>query len=121
MSTPAESQKNAEYFQAVVLDGVQSLTHFVSFSNTSVDSLNLLPNTTLLELFATQDCWILLQPSTGSQAAVANTAQLTRQLSKFLPGGIVAFIGVPKKEGVVFKVSMIRDSADGKLHLTEGA
>ena len=79
MSTPAISDKNGPYFQAIVpgVAGGESVgpgqTHFQAFTNTAEDSLPFHAEATLLELFATQDCWVLMKESTSAAAAAIPT------------------------------------------------
>lgn len=125
MSSPALSTNKLEAFQAVV-PGVAGqseevgLTHFKNFTNTASDTLPFHANCTLIELFATQDCWVVMKPSTSSEVAAVPTESL-KTLSKWVPGGIVCFLGVPKKDGVLYKLSVVRDSSNGRLYCTEGA
>lgn len=117
MSTGAISEKNAGYFQAVVADGA-ALNHYVPFTSSAADSLVLDPNTTLVELFSTQDCWVRVKPSTS--AAVATTGSSTAKTeSRFVPGGIVCFLGIPKVDGVLHKISVVRDTNSGTLYIAE--
>jgi len=129
MSTPAESQRNAEYFQALVpataqdTDGMGK-SHIVAFTNTAGDSQTFHSDTTLVGLFPTQDCWVLVKESgTASAAAIpsvgAAPASSSKTAAMFLPGGVQAFIGIPKREGKTFALSVIRNSADGNLYVTE--
>lgn len=117
MSTPAVSDKNAPYFQAVVVG--ENLNHFKDFTNVSSDSAALARETTLVELFATQDCWVRVVPTTESDAAAA-PAEGVKGASKFIPGGICAFIGINRVNGVDYKLAVIRNTVSGTLHITEG-
>lgn len=64
-------------------------------------------STTLVRIFATQDCFIKVGVN---PTAIANS-------SMFVPGGIIDFIGVQPGD----KIAVIRSSSDGTLYLTEGA
>lgn len=120
MSSPAESQLNAEYFQSIVADGSNRFQQ-VAFTNTSAYSQNLESNTTIVELFSTQDCWIQLVKSTDNSSVAAPVAANTKGPSLMVRGGITKFIGVPRIQGTVWKLAVIRDSANGTLDVCEGA
>lgn len=125
MSDLAYSSNKEEAFQVIVPAVIgasddKGMTHFQSFTNTAEDSLAFHASTTVIELFATQDCWVLMKPSTSSAAAAA-PAEHTKTRAKFIPGGIVTFLGVPKKQDVQYMLSIVRDSTSGTLYITEGA
>lgn len=118
MSTGAESEFNAPNFQAVK----PGKSCYVNFTNTSAqspafeerpeaDNADLtIDNTTLIRLFSTQDCWINLG---ANPTAIAGST--SKGDSFFLPGGIVDFVGVEPG----WKLAVIRDTADGRLHINE--
>lgn len=118
MSTGAESEFNAPYFQAVK----PGKSFYVNITNSSVQSPEFeqrpdatnedltVDNTTLISVFATQDCWVSL--GTNPTAAAGSTSKGN---SMFLPGGIKDFLGV--KPG--WKIAVVRDTTDGLLHINE--
>ena len=121
MSSTTPSEKNASDFQAIV----PGKTHIIAFTNSSIQSNAFeirsssedisADHTTILRLFATQDCWL----NFGSNpTAVANSAGApgNKDDSYFLPGGFIDFIGVRPGE----KLAVIRNSANGNLYITEG-
>lgn len=118
MSTPAVSDKNAPYFQALVPG--EGLSHFKNFTNTNSYSADLDSNTTLVELFPTQDCWVRIVES-GSSDTAAIPSEAVKGSSKWCPGGIVSFIGIPKKNETIYKLAVVRNSSNGVLYITEGA
>lgn len=118
------SNNNMDAFQALLLpisqeDGAKGETHIVPFTNVAADSLDLDDSTSMVELFATQDCWVLLKASTDNSAA-AIPANLTKTKARFIASDISHFFGIPRIEGVTYKLSVIRDSADGSLKVMEG-
>lgn len=116
MSTPAASDKNSPYFQAVV----PGLTQVLAYTNSAADTLNFVTGTTLLSLFSTTDCWVLLKESTSTDNAAAISSGASGS-SFFLPGGIAAFVGIPFKRDVLYKASVVRNTANGTLYITEAA
>lgn len=123
MSTGAVSDKNAQYFQALVpadAEEAKQLNHFKNFTNSSSYTATLEAETTLVSLFATQDCWCRFVPSTESDTAAAPSESVKTNCF-FVPGGIAAFFGVPRKEDVRYKIAVVRDSANGILYVAEGA
>ena len=121
MSTPAVSDNNAAFFQALV-PGLPSaqLHSWKSFTGTASYTANLEAGTTLLGVFATQDCWLRLVESTSSDVATI-PAEGAKSSTFFLPGGIKDFIGIPRKDGVLYKISVVRNASSGTLYLSEGA
>jgi len=124
MSDLAYSGNKVEAFQAMMAgvegDGLDTgMTHVATFTNVAGDSLPFHEDTTLLELFATADCWVLVKESTSSGAA-AIPANKVKTKARFIPSDVCCFIGIPKKDGVTYMLSIIRASADGSLYMTEG-
>ncbi len=116
MSTPAASDKNSPYFQAVV----PGLTQVLAYTNSAADTLDFVSGTTLISIFSTTDCWVLLKESTDStNAAVVSSGQ--KGASFFVPGGIAAFVGLPFKRDVLYKASVVRNTANGTIYITEAA
>lgn len=116
MSTPAASDRNSPYFQAVV----PGLSQVLAYTNSAADTLNFVAGTTLISLFSTTDCWVLLKESdsTDNATAISSGASGT---SFFLPGGIQGFVGLPFKRDVLYKASVVRNTANGTLYITEAA
>jgi hypothetical protein len=71
-------------------------------------------------LFSTTDCWVLLKESTSSSNAAVISSGSSGS-SFFLPGGIQGFVGLPFKRDVIYKASVVRNTADGTLYITEAA
>jgi len=116
MSTPAASDKNSPYFQAVV----PGISQRLDYTGTAADTLDFSTGTTLISMFATTDCWVLLKESTvATDAAVISSG--ASGASFFLAGGIQAFVGIPFKRGVLYRASVVRNTANGTLHITEAA
>lgn len=116
MSTPAVSDRNSPYFQAVVPGVSQAL----AYTNTAADTITFQQGTTLISIFSTTDCWVLIKESTSSDVAAVISSGASGS-SFFLPGGIQAFVGLPFKRDVLYKASIIRNAADGTAHITEAA
>lgn len=116
MSTPAASDKNSPYFQAVV----PGLTQVLAYTNSAADTLPFVSGTTLISLFSTTDCWVLLKESTSSSNAAVISSGSSGS-SFFLPGGIQGFVGLPFKRDVIYRASVVRNTADGTLYITEAA
>lgn len=118
MSSLALSGNKTEAFQAIIPGAGRN--HFKNFTNASSYTATLEAATSLISLFSTQDCWCRLVRSDASDVA-AVPAEGVKQDCFFVPGGIVAFMGIPVIEGVRYKVAVIRDSTSGVLHISEGA
>ena len=116
MSTPAVSDRNSPYFQAVV----PGISQVLAYTNTAADTLVFAQGTTLISIFPTTDCWVLIKESTSSAVAAVITTG-NSGYSFFLPGGIKDFIGLPFKRDVLYMASIIRNTADGTVHITEAA
>lgn len=117
MSRSVETSNRGENFQAIVPGLCEPLT----FNATSAYSQAFEEETTLVELFATQDCWLqIIQSDDNSTVAAAGSSGST-SYNKFLPGGITAFLGVPKTRGVQYKIAVVRATAsNGILYITQG-
>lgn len=125
MSNMSYADNKVEAFQAIVFGVAEDasnkgLSHIVSYSNVSVDSLTLEEETSLVEIFASSDCWVLLKRS-DSAAAVAIPSDLVKTKAKFVASDITYFMGIPRIDGITYKISVIRHAADGALRITEGA
>lgn len=79
-----------------------------SFTGTSAQSSALGAKTTIVRLYATEDCHI----KTG-----ANPTAVADGTCLFLPANSVEYIGVEPTH----KVAVIQDTASGDLFITEGA
>lgn len=125
MSGLAGSDNKVEAFQATQVSTPQAnnergMTHLVAFTNSAVDSKELHLQTSIVELFATQDCWVLLKEE-GQTNQASIPANKVKTYCKFVPGGVCTFVGIPKKENTRFLFSIIRNTADGTLYIHEGA
>lgn len=117
MSTPAASDKNSPYFQAIV----PAFTQVKAYTNSAADiAYPFQQETTIVEIFCTTDAWILIKVSTSSANATA-ISTASRGDSFFCPGGIVRFVGLPFTKGVQYTISVVRSTADGTLYVSEGA
>lgn len=115
MSGAPEATNNAPAFQAIR----PGYTQFVNFTNSSGDSSIFEEDTTIVELFATQDCWVLIKVSTSSDDATVPSA-LAKTMCFFCAGGITKFMGIPKTRGVLYRIAVVRNTANGTLYITEG-
>lgn len=118
------SENKVEAFQALLLPisgeaGTRGETHPVSFTNVATDSLYLDENTTMVELFATQDCWVLLKADDDTTAA-AIPANMTKTKARFIASDITHFFGIDRVEGVNYRFSVIRNATNGELRIAEG-
>lgn len=118
MSRMQPSDNNVDAFQALVPG--EGLNHYKDFTASNTYSANLDANTSMVSLFATQDCWCRLVPSSSSDVAAAPSGEGVKGSSFFVPGGITAFFGIPKTEGTVYRVAVVRDTISGRLHISEG-
>lgn len=116
MSFSPESTNNGPGFQAII----PGFTEPLNFTNTSGYSQAFEEGTTILELFASQDCWVQIIPSTDNSTVAQAGSSGAKSMNKFLPGGITAFLGVPVTRGLQYKIAVIRNSANGVLYITEG-
>lgn len=106
MSTaPPRSMKaiasQAGTFEAILPGTSQAL----AFNGTSAQSTAVGASTTLVRLFATEDCFILIG---SSPVAAANS-------SMFIAAGIYDFVGIQPLQ----KIAAIQSSASGTLYITE--
>jgi hypothetical protein len=103
-SNKAKSGSGGVPFEAIYIGTSQKK----AFTAASAQSTALGSKTSVVRLYATQDCHI----KTGTNpTAVADGTCL------FLPADTIAHIGVNAAD----KIAVIRDSADGNLFITEGA
>lgn len=108
MSTTVRTDNHAAYFQTIV----PGKGHVVDFTNTSKQSEAFGPNTTLIRVFPTQDCFVKV----GSDpTAVAPAEGSPQDDTIFLPGGLLDFIGVEPGS----KIAVVRSVTSGALHVTE--
>lgn len=92
------------------------ITKVVSFTGTS-SNVQLTSGTTLIQIFASEDCWIKLGSSSVSAAAVSAGSSGD---STFIPGGIVDFYVVDLVKTGAY-LAVIRNSSSGTLYIKEGA
>jgi hypothetical protein len=117
MSASPESTNNGPAFQAII----PGLCEPLNFTNTSAYSQIFEEETTILELFPTQDCWIQIILSSDSSTVAQAGSSGAVSYNKFIPGGITAFLGVPKTRGVQYKIAVVRATAsNGILYITQG-
>lgn len=95
-----------ESFEAIVPKSGTSQK--LNISASSVQGSAFTAGTTLIRLFATNDCYI----DTGS-----NPTALADGTSMFIPGGITEYIGVQPGQ----KLAVIQFSQNGLLFVTEAA
>ena len=103
-STKVGSNLREDKFEALYPGTSQK----ISFTNSSQPSTAFGLKTSLIRVFATQDCFLAF----GS----APTA-LTDGTSMFIPGGLIDFIGVTPGQ----KLAVIESTTDGVLYITEAA
>lgn len=109
MSTAPISSDSFDKFQTIYPGRSQQ----VSFNATSALSSTLQSNTTLIKLFATQNCWVRLTSTQGhNPVAAANDG-----FSFYVPGGFIDFFGVYPGT----KLAVIQDSTSGTLYILEAA
>lgn len=120
MSDLALTGNKGEAFQVLMLSETVDTHQPLAFTATSGYTQNLRANTTIVELFATQDCWVRLVRSSSSSVAVPGVSG-AKGPCVFVAGGVNKFFGIPKIENVLWKLAVVRDSASGTIHVTEGA
>lgn len=98
------SASNRDYFQAIYPTTSQRL----SVSSSSVQSNAVESGTSIVEIFATTDCWVVFG---ASPTAVANDGY-----SFFLPAGLFKYYGIQPGH----KIAAIRSSSDGLLYIIKG-
>lgn len=115
-SSPVSSEKHSSYFQAMYI----KQSHAKSFTASAADSRILSDSTSLVRLFATQDCWVAIGASGSVTASACTTDGPIVTSVSFIPGGIYEFLGVPP--GITNPViSVISNGTSGTLHILEGA
>lgn len=115
MSGAAEATNNSPAFQCIR----PGYTQFVNFDNSSQFSSLFEEDTTIIELFATQDCWVRINAESDSTVA-AVPSEFVKTMAFFCAGGITKFMGVPKTRGVLYRVAVVRNADNGILYITEG-
>ncbi len=116
MSAAPESSLNQAPFQAII----PGYCMVVPFTNSAADTPIFEADTTIIEVFPTQDCWVLMKESDSSDSA-AIPANSTKTYSKFLAGGITNFLGIPIDRSKTYRLSVIRNTVSGNLYITEGS
>jgi len=94
-----------EMFQCVSPGVSQAIT----VGAASVQASSFTDGVTIIRLFSTVDSWVAFG---SNPTAVAEGAS-----SMFLPGGVVEYFEIKNGE----KVAVIRNTASGKLYITEGS
>tara|TARA_R110000868_G_scaffold242882_4_gene498496 strand:- start:6292 stop:6657 length:366 start_codon:yes stop_codon:yes gene_type:complete len=113
-STPVRSEEHNSYFQA----GYTKCSQYVSFTGTVSKSAILDDETSIVELFATQDCWVSVIGNADTPPTKPSAEKTTVSNIKLLRGGIVGFIGVPPSI-LNPVVAVVRDDTSGTLDITE--
>ncbi len=107
MAAPPRSTKAQGAMHETFETIIPGVSQLIAVSNASVQGSALGISTTVVRLFATNDCYIKLG---------ANPTALADGTSMFVPGGIVDFIGVTPGD----KIAVIRYASNGSLFVTEG-
>ncbi len=108
MAAPPRSTKAQAGMHETFETIIPGVSQKLAISASSVQSAAFGASTTVLRLFATNDCYILL----GSDPTA-----LADGTCMFVPGGIVDFVGVLPGA----KLAVIQFSQNGYLFITEGA
>ena len=95
---------NLKGYQAIFPGNYQTIN---SFTATQASSASFSQGTSIIRLFATQDCFLDFGP----------TPSATAGSTYFLPGGIVQFVGV---NGGTDKLAVVRSANNGILYIAEG-
>lgn len=103
LSTKALANQQG-HFEAIIPGTSQK----VAFTGVSAQSAALGTYTSLVRLFATQDCFIKI---------AANPTALADGTSMFIAGGIYEYIGVFGGQ----KIAVIQSTAGGNLYITEAS
>lgn len=107
-STPVKSDKSVIYWQAMI-PGVNQ-RQAVSGSSQKIALGG--TNTSLIRIFATQDCWVKIGEYSSIVAAVNDGT------SMFLGGGQFEYLGI--SDSIVQPgVAVIQDSVAGTIHVVE--
>ena len=116
MSSGAKSGRT-EGYELPVTSGVRSTNHAISFNATSVQTPAMQANTTYVELFATQDCFISVGCDTNEDpVAAAPDGTPFSSNGIMIPGGVKSWKAVEPG----YKIAVIRISNNGVLYVTEG-
>lgn len=93
---------------------------FIDYSDTA-ESATLADGTIAVSIYSTSDCWVVINLPGTVQAAAIPAAEKTAVANQlFLPSGVVLDYPVsPRDSGGKATISVIRDSEDGRLHITE--
>ena len=117
MSASPESTNNGPAFQSIIA----GYSEPYSFGATSGYSQVFEEDTTIVCLFATEDCWVRMVTESDNTTVAQAGSSGAKGLSSFIPGGITAFLGVPIRRDVRYKLAVVRaTSVSGILHITEG-
>lgn len=112
MSGPQKSTKAHASFQKDFEVMIPGVSQKVAISGSSVTSSTFQSTSTLLRLFATNDCYIVFG-NAGSPPTADQTGA-----GYFIPGGIVDFVGVPPG---MDRLAVITYAQNGTLFIAEGA
>lgn len=102
-STKAEANERENTFEAII----PGISQSVAVGAASVQSAALQSKSSIIRLFSTTDCFILIG---------ATPTALQDGTSMFLPAGVIEYFGV---NGAPL-VAVIQSSASGTLYITEG-
>lgn len=113
-STTVRTEEHNSYFQA----GYNKRAQYVNFSSTVTKSDILDEETSLVEVFSTQDCWISVigyadTPPTPPGAEKTVVENIKRQR-----GGITGFIGIPPNITSPV-IAVVWDGVDGTIDILE--
>ena len=105
MSEAPFSRTSGNIFQTII----PGKPHRINFNAAAQSTIQFELDTTVVEIFATKDCW--LKFSYTPTAAADDGASIP------VPGGLKLTYGVRKG----YRCSVIRDTADGVIDIIEGA
>lgn len=113
-STPVRSEEHNSYFQAGYIKRCQYKDFTASVGNSGIID----DETSLVRLFATQDCWVSVIASGATQPTKPGASTQIVENIQFLPGGIVDFIGIPPNVTSPV-ISVVSNGTNGILHIVE--
>jgi hypothetical protein len=114
-STPVRSEEHNSYFQATTIKQSQ----YINFTSTSKKSAILSDETSLVEIFPSQDCWITVMGNADTQPTPPASEQTIVVGIKKFHGGIHDFVGIPPNITNPV-IAVISNGVDGVLDITEG-
>lgn len=98
----SDTQPHAQTFESII----PGVSQNVAFSSSSAQSAAFQSSTSIIQLVATQVCFIKM----GSNPTATSS-------DMYIPANTVVRVGVTAGQ----KLAVIRSSADGTLYITEGA